>query len=91
LKYQGQIIKMRKLDNIIEKKVFRDDSEIELALMLAKGDIIENQEVTQSSAQHMVEGESRIDIINNRKVTKVNGVLYKEVVKDNEVMFEEIV
>jgi len=82
---------MRHLDNIIERKVFRDDSEIQLELMLAKGDVVENQDITQSSAQYMVEGESRIDIINNRSVTKVDGKIYKQVVKDEEVIFEEIV
>lgn len=82
---------MRHLDNIVEKRVFRDDSEIELALMLAKGDIIENDDITQSSAQYMVEGESRIDLINNRPVVKIDGVLQKLILdSDNNIIYQEI-
>ncbi len=82
---------IRELSNITERKVYRDDSEIELALMLSKGNIIENQAITQSASQFMVEGESRVDLISNLSVVKINGILKKLVLDDdNNIIYQEI-
>jgi len=81
---------IRKLSNITERKVYRDDSEIELSIMLNKGNIVENRTITQSAAQYMLEGEMRIDTIENRSVHKIDGKLYKQVVENDEVIFKEI-
>ena len=82
---------IRELANITERKVYRDDSEVELEVILAKGDVVENQTITQALATLMIEGETRIDMVSNRGATKANGKLYKQVVKDGEVVFEEII
>ena len=82
---------IRELSNITERKVYRDDSEIELALMLNKGNIIENQVITQSASQLMVEGETRVDLVSNLSVVKINGTLKKLVLDDdNNIIYQEI-
>ena len=82
---------MRHLDNITKREVYRDDSEIELAIILGKGNIVENQTITQSVAQFMIEGESRIDFINNFPVTKINGKVHKLIIDDDSnIIYQEI-
>ena len=81
---------MRELVNITERKVFRDEAEIELAIQVSKGNLVSNNQINEADAQNMVEGETRIDSVNNRSVHKVNGRLYKQVVVNSEVVFEEM-
>lgn len=74
----------------IERVPFRDDYEIELGIDLSRGMNIERQPIYSNVTASMIDGETRIDLQNNRKVTKIDGKLYKEVVDENsEVRFEE--
>ena len=75
----------------IQRQPFRDDYEIELGIHIARGMVIERQTVYSNITTSMIDGETRVDMENNRKVTKVDGILYKEVVDENsEVRYEKI-
>jgi len=66
-----------------QRQPFRDDYEIELGIQLSKGMTIERQNIQLGIVSQMIDGEPRIDMENNRKVTKIDGKLYKEVVDEN--------
>jgi len=52
---------------------------------------IERQSIYPNVTTSMVDGETRIDSENMRKVTKIDGRLYKEFVDENsDVRYEEI-
>ena len=67
----------------IKREPFRDDYEIELGIQVARGMSIERQNIYPNVTASMVDGETRIDLENNRKVTKIDGILYKEVIDEN--------
>lgn len=75
----------------IKREPFRDDYEIELGIEVARGMSVERQTIYSNVTASMVDGESRIDLENNRKVTKIDGKLYKEIVDENsEVKYDPI-
>lgn len=75
----------------IKREPFKDDYEIELGIEVARGMSVERQTIYSNVTASMVDGESRIDLENNRKVTKIDGKLYKEIVDENsEVRYEEV-
>ena len=75
----------------IKRVPFRDDYEIELGIQLARGMEIERQTIYPNVTASMVDGEPRIDSENMRRVTKIDGKLYKEIVdEDNNIKFKEL-
>lgn len=81
---------MREIVPIPERKLFSDEGFIQQAIDVARGQLISDTAINQAEISTMVDGEKRIDKVNQREVVKFNGKLYKQVVIDNEVKLQEL-
>ncbi len=80
---------MRQLASKIERKFYNDDFSLIEDMKINRGSIISNS-IYESDIFDMVEGETRVDVQNSRRLQKINGELYKEVVNGSDVVLEKI-
>lgn len=81
---------MRQIIPIPERKLYSDEGFIQQAIEVARGQLISGTAINQAEISTMVDGEKRIDKVNQREVVKFDGKLYKQVVIDNEVKLQEL-
>lgn len=82
---------MRKVIPQSERILYKDEYDVALAIQISKGQLASVSGIDKAEISTMVDGESRIDLLNSDEKIKVNGRLYKRVIIDNEIKLQEII
>ena len=79
------------MKNIIDNLFDRDFQDDDLDKFLISPNSMRVHDIVNDGLlSSIAEGETVVDKTNNRKITKYNGVLYKEIVEDNQIKMEKL-